>query len=496
MDAFSPDVVVPARDVARGKLLQSDVALAEEFRAIVGRRHVLTSPRATRRFRTGIRFGSGPVVAVVRPGSLVEQWHVLQACVAANKIVIMQAANTGVTGGSTPDGDDYDRGVVLINTMRIGGLHLINDGRQVVCLPGTTLFDLEKPLKPLGRAPHSVIGSSCIGASVFGGVCNNSGGALIQRGPAFTQLALFARLDETGKLQLINHLGISLGNDPETILRRVETGEFTQADIADDPDRAASDHDYIDHVRDFRAATPARFNADPRRLFEASGSAGKVMVLAVRLDKFPMEKRNVVFFVGSNDTRELEGIRRHILENFRNLPIEGEYMHRGSFDCAEEYGKDTFLVINHLGTGMIPRMFALQAAFDGLCERVGFLPHNISAKILQFASRLFPRHLPRRMTDYRDRYEHYLLLRMGDDGIEEARSYLTSIFPSAMGDFFECTHEEGEKAFLHRFAAAARRSAIARCMSAKWRISWRWISPCAATTKRGSKRSRRRSTGR
>lgn len=170
MDAFSPDVVVPARDVARGKLLQSDVALAEEFRAIVGRRHVLTSPRATRRFRTGIRFGSGPVVAVVRPGSLVEQWHVLQACVAANKIVIMQAANTGVTGGSTPDGDDYDRGVVLINTMRIGGLHLINDGRQVVCLPGTTLFDLEKALKPLGRAPHSVIGSSCIGASVFGGV--------------------------------------------------------------------------------------------------------------------------------------------------------------------------------------------------------------------------------------------------------------------------------------------------------------------------------------
>ncbi len=151
-------------------------ALIGEFQVIVGRSHVVTSPEATHRFRTGIRFGSGPVVAVVRPGSLAELWRVLKACVAANMIVIMQASNTGVTGGSTPDGDDYDRGVVLINTMRIGGLHLINNGTQVVCLPGSTLFHLEKALDAIDRAPHSVIGSSCIGASVFGGICNNSGG--------------------------------------------------------------------------------------------------------------------------------------------------------------------------------------------------------------------------------------------------------------------------------------------------------------------------------
>lgn len=120
--------------------------------------HVLTSPEATRRFRTGLRFGSGPVTAVVRPGSLVEQWRVLRACVGANKAGIMQASDTGVTGSSTPDGDDYDRGVVLIKTMRITGLHLINEGMQVGCLPGTTLFHLEKALERVGRAPNSVIG--------------------------------------------------------------------------------------------------------------------------------------------------------------------------------------------------------------------------------------------------------------------------------------------------------------------------------------------------
>ncbi|WP_208991287.1 hypothetical protein [Pseudovibrio sp. Tun.PSC04-5.I4] len=38
--------------------------------------------------------GSAKGSALVRPGTLLEQWKVLEACVAADKIVIMQAANT------------------------------------------------------------------------------------------------------------------------------------------------------------------------------------------------------------------------------------------------------------------------------------------------------------------------------------------------------------------------------------------------------------------
>ena len=96
----------------------------------------------------------------------------------------MQAANTGLTGGSTPDGDNYDRSIVIINTMRIDQIQLIDNAQQIIGLPGSTLFGLEDVLAPYGREPHSVIGSSCIGASIVGGVCNNSGGALVQRGPA------------------------------------------------------------------------------------------------------------------------------------------------------------------------------------------------------------------------------------------------------------------------------------------------------------------------
>ncbi len=93
--------------------------LIDRLKAIVGKGYVLTTPESTRRFSTGIRFGSGPVLAVVRPGSLVEQWRVLNACVAANKTIIVQAANTGLTGGSTPNGDDYDREIVIVSTLRI-----------------------------------------------------------------------------------------------------------------------------------------------------------------------------------------------------------------------------------------------------------------------------------------------------------------------------------------------------------------------------------------
>src|SRR5690606_23659099 len=95
------------------------LTLVAELRSIVGRRHVLTDPAATLQHRRGYRTGSGPALAVIRPGSLVELWRVARLCVASDVSLIMQAANTGLTGGSTPQGDDYPGGVVVISTTRI-----------------------------------------------------------------------------------------------------------------------------------------------------------------------------------------------------------------------------------------------------------------------------------------------------------------------------------------------------------------------------------------
>jgi D-lactate dehydrogenase len=427
-------------------------ALLAQMRQIVGTRHVLTDEQATRRFRKGHRTGEGNVLAVVRPGSLLEQWHILQAAVAADRIVIMQAANTGLTGGSTPDGEDYDREIVLISTLRITGVQLVNGGEQVVCLPGATLDRLEQALAPLNREPHSVIGSSCIGASVLGGICNNSGGALVRRGPAYTELALYAQVNDDGSLELVNHLGIDLGDSPEEILTRLQKGDYTPQQVRNEATAKASDARYGEHVRDVDADTPARFNADPARLFEASGSAGKLCLFAVRLDTFPKEP-STVFYIGSNDPHDLTEVRRHLLAKLPRLPIAGEYIHRTAFDIGEKYGKDTFLVIDKFGTAKVPAAFAMKSRVDGFFERFGL--RGVTDKVIQALMNLLPSHLPARMREYRDRFEHHLLVRVSNDTLEQTRAFLTEYFTgSTSGACFECDADEGRKAFLHRFAVA------------------------------------------
>src|SRR5699024_11382564 len=76
--------------------------------------------------------------------------------------IFPQSANTGLTGGSGPGAQDYDREIVIISTLRLNQIHLINDAREAVCLAGSTLYELDEALAPLGREPHSVIGSSSI----------------------------------------------------------------------------------------------------------------------------------------------------------------------------------------------------------------------------------------------------------------------------------------------------------------------------------------------
>ncbi|HHL2560196.1 TPA: D-lactate dehydrogenase [Yersinia enterocolitica] len=427
--------------------------LLTQLQHIVGARYLLTGKRQTERYRTGFRSGSGSALAVVFPSTLLQQWQLLQACVAADTIVIMQAANTGLTEGSTPSGDDYDRPIVILNTLRLNQIQLLNDGKQVIGFPGSTLNQLEKRLKPYDREPHSVIGSSCIGASVIGGICNNSGGSLVQRGPAYTEMALFAQIDAQGELQLINHLGINLGNTPEEILQRLERGKYRASDI-DQGTQQASDHEYATRVRDIDAPTPSRFNADPRRLFEASGCAGKLAVFAVRLDTFPSEKQQQVFYIGTNQTQVLTELRRAILRDFKHLPIAGEYMHRDIFDIAEVYGKDTFVMINSMGTNNMPRFFTLKGKIDARLSKVPFLVDHLTDRIMQGFSQVLPNHLPKRLKSYRNRYEHHLMLKMSGQGITEAQQFLKAFFATAEGNFITCTADEGKKAFLHRFAAA------------------------------------------
>ena len=421
---------------------------------IVGEKNIITTEWGKLPFSKGWRYGEGEALAVAKPGTLFEIWQTIQVCVDMDIIIIMQAANTGLTGGSTPFGDDYDRPILIINTRRISNIHVLNEGKQIVSFAGSTLVGLEKKLAPYGREPHSVIGSSCIGASIVGGVCNNSGGALIKRGPAYTELALYAKIDTSGNLVLINDLGIELGDNPKEILYNLQNQNYNQDQIKY-PDKLASDNEYEKRVRNIEADTPSRFNADRRRLHGASGCAGKVAVFAVRLDTYPIPKRNQVFYVGTNSSRVLTTIRRDILSQFKHLPTSGEYLHRDCYDAAKKYSKDTFIVIDKLGADYIPKLFEFKRIVDLIADKVKILPDQFSDRLMQFLTKITFNHLPLRMEDYRDKYEHHWIIETSDEGIEEAKEYFDNFFQKNEGDYFECNEKEAKKAILHRFVAAS-----------------------------------------
>jgi D-lactate dehydrogenase len=79
---------------------------------------------------------------------------------------------------------------------------------QVLCYAGAGIYDLELFLKPFKREPHSVLGSIFLNPTVAGGVAFGSGGTHVRKGPAYTERALYCRIDERGKVQVVNRLGL------------------------------------------------------------------------------------------------------------------------------------------------------------------------------------------------------------------------------------------------------------------------------------------------
>jgi len=424
--------------------------MLRQLAGIVGDKQVLIHADDKAWYTKGFRVGRGEALAVILPQNLLQLWQSLQVCVAQDAIILMQASNTGVTGGSTPDGNDYDREVVIISTRQLKGVQVIDQARQVIAFPGTTLTELEHTLQPLGREPHSVIGSSCIGASVVGGICNNSGGSLIRRGPAFTEKSLFARIHDDGRLEMFNHLGIDLGETPEVMLKNLAAQQYQTGDQPDWDGKIWAD-DYADRLRDVNADSPARFNGDLRYLHDSSGSAGKVVVFAVRLPTFEASAGSDTFYIGTNDERELVALRRFLLTEMSELPLQAEYIHRNAFDLTVRYAKHMYLAIRKLGPQAIPKMMSNKAKWDVRVSHLPFLPRNFIDRALQCFNQLTPSFIAPRIMAYRDEYQHHLMIKVDAQQTPELQTLLQQFFAGHSGGFFHCDAREGADAFLVRF---------------------------------------------
>jgi len=94
-------------------MTKENYKIINDLKSITGSRYILTAKWNKQAYSKGWRYGEGEALAVAKPGTLLEIWEILEVCVSSDIIVIMQAANTGLTGGSTPYGYDYDRPIVL-----------------------------------------------------------------------------------------------------------------------------------------------------------------------------------------------------------------------------------------------------------------------------------------------------------------------------------------------------------------------------------------------
>ncbi|MGO2733944.1 D-lactate dehydrogenase [Psychrobacter sp.] len=436
--------------------------LLTNLAAVVGTTNLLTKASQQQSYVQGaIEAITDATAAVVIPNSLVALWRVINICAAADAIIIAQAANTGLTGGSTPNGD-YDRPLVVISMQSLGGVHLLNDAAELVALPAATLQQLESILAPLGREPHSVLGSSCVGASVIGGICNSSGGMLVQRGPAYTEMALFARRNASGAFELINHLGLDLGSHPEEMLENLQAGTFSEASNSTSYIQACTNQHYQHKVRDCEATTPARFNNDPNGLYEASGSAGKVIVFAVRVATFAKPEREQTFYISTNDADTLTTLRTQWLKSELTLPILAEYMHGDYNDITMRYGRDTCLSMRKLPANKIGALYRLQAKIGYYLDK-WHLPKTLPDRILQLLSRLMPQSLPESLSKQALAYKYHLIIKVadgvdgigGNNNITAAQTFLQNHLQQYQGALHVCTASESQSLLVFRSAATA-----------------------------------------
>ena len=442
--------------------------LLTDLTAVVGHKSVLTKPSQQHAYIRGmVAYDSVPqALAVVVPQSLIALWRVINVCAAADAIIIAQAANTGLTGGSTPFGD-YDRPVIVVSMQSLNGIYLLSDTKEAIALPAATLQQLDAMLAPLGREPHSVLGSSCVGASVIGGICNSSGGMLVQRGPAYTEMALFARRNTSGVFELVNHLGVALGDNPEEILNNLQAGKLGRLDEQTDKgldssranstssNRAAcSNHHYQNTVRDCDAATPARYNNDPNGLFEASGSAGKLIVFAVRVATFAKAKQEQTFYISTNNAEALTTLRQQWLKSELNLPVFAEYMHRDYNEITLRYGRDTCLSMSHLPASKIGALYRLQAKVNYHLDK-WHLPKTLPDRLLQLASVFMPAALPKPLAGQSLSYTYHLIIKVADDNIDPAQGFLQAHMQRYQGTLHLCNPKEAAALLVFRSAASA-----------------------------------------
>lgn len=487
-------------DADNDRLTEDQKALPAALAKIVGKENVLdgrVESTQTLPFLRGARLGQGRALCIVTPRFLQDVVDVVQAVVDANAVVLPQGQNTGLTGGSVPrnyynsndnEDDDEFRPVVVVSFKYLNRLFPIDDGQRLVCLAGTGLAQVIEFLQKEfpHRESHSTLGSTFLNPTTAAGVAFGSGGTQIRKGPAYTERALYLRV-ETNKwkekiVKVVNTLGIEGMEDPESerarkmdsVPSRIDTwsrwiahGYERTMRYSDEmnPHGKAPASDVTYGQRLCQAPTSAadrisRFNADTRGP-DPCRSEGKVIILATVHDTFAKPQQSKTFWISTDTLETALAFRQQVcLDNAADLPISCEYMDRDAYDVVDRAGRFLGRIIQYVGTSSPTvkhfwnfKLWIEALPFDG-AER-------ICDKILYKVNPIIPSVLPSAIRDLGQRFDHHMAVRVGEYGNGEMDRFLERMreFQAMHGEIkmeaYECT-KPSEVASLtaFRFTAA------------------------------------------
>ena len=148
----------------------------EAFRGILGPAGLLVEPADLAAYETPARYAPGRAACVLRPASTAEVSASVAYCVLNDIALVPQSGNTGLVGGSTPDGSGHQ--VVLSLDRLTGPLEVRPEDRVVVVGAGVRLSTLNTALEQHGYWLPIDLGADPM---VGGMVATNTGGARFLR---------------------------------------------------------------------------------------------------------------------------------------------------------------------------------------------------------------------------------------------------------------------------------------------------------------------------
>eukprot|EP00536_Pseudo-nitzschia_multiseries_P002428 jgi/Psemu1/183545/e_gw1.32.163.1 len=414
--------------------------LVRNLRRIVGKARCFDGRELTTQtsaYLQGARMGRGTALAIVRPNKLKQIQEIVQASVDAGCAVLVQGSNTGLTGASVPRPQTDGRPTVVISTKDLDTIFPIDGGEKVVCLAGVGLASLKHFVADNfpDRESHSILGSTFLNPTTAAGVAFGSGGTQSRKGPAFTDRALYLKVqpDKYGKhiVKVVNTLGIEDldSEEGEFVAHKGLDGVIPKLDSYIDVIKNQTDNTMKKsnntygkdqcHDRNYKEKVctldqnVSRCNADTSGR-DCNRSEGKVLILATVHDTFQAPATAKTYWVSFDSLETATKFKTEVcLDNPEDIPMSCEYMDKDSFEVIDKAGRFMGHLIKFFGSAspVVSAGWAIKLKIEALDVRGA---STFPDMVQYYVNSLLPAVLPREIMELGRARDHHVATTVGD----------------------------------------------------------------------------------